>query len=125
MLVEINTWLLIVKRHVKAPLLELLFYASWVLLRLVLYPYLIPVYCRMYIEDSALFGTHFNVLLLAPVLQTYLTGLNFWWTITMLRQLAARRGKGGSGGRPSSAAANVLVASSGMTGRGKEGPHAD
>ena len=123
MLVEINTWLLIVKRHVKAPLLEVLFYTTWVLLRLVLYPYLVPVYIRMYLEDSAQLGTHVNVLLLAPVIQTYLTGLNFWWTITMLRQLAARNRKGKGGGGRHPGAANVLVANSGTA--GKEGPHTD
>jgi hypothetical protein len=91
MLVEINTWLLIAKRHYKHILLEILFYGTWVGLRLILYPYLIPLYLRLYLEDSALFGTHWNVVLLAPLLQTYLTGLNFWWTITMLRQLLTRR----------------------------------
>ncbi len=81
MAVEANTWLLIAKRHVKTVVLEVLFYASWVGLRLILYPYLIPIYWKSYLEDSAEFGTYLNVVLLAPLLQTYLTGLNFWWTI--------------------------------------------
>ncbi|GAX72644.1 hypothetical protein CEUSTIGMA_g100.t1 [Chlamydomonas eustigma] len=93
MLVEINTWLLIAKRHYKHVFLEILFYGTWVAMRLILYPYLIPVYWRLYLADSALFGTYWNVVLLAPLLQTYLTGLNFWWTITMLRQLLTRRKK--------------------------------
>ena len=90
---QINTWLLILKRHVKWRVIEVLFYLTWVVLRLILYPYLIPKYWGLYLEDSKLFGTYWNVILLAPVLQTYLTGLNFWWTITMLRQLVQGKGK--------------------------------
>jgi len=84
---QINTWLIILKRHVKAMLIEVLFYLTWVIFRLLLYPYLIPKYWGYYHEDSKEFGTHWNVVLLAPLIQMYLTGLNFWWTITMLKQL--------------------------------------
>lgn len=87
----------------------MLFYLTWVVLRLILYPYLIPKYLGLYLEDSILFGTYWNVILLAPVLQTYLTGLNFWWTVTMLRQLVQGKGK----------AAGSKVS------KGREGSHQD
>lgn len=36
MTVEINTWLLIAKRHYKSMVLEVLFYATWIVMRLIL-----------------------------------------------------------------------------------------
>lgn len=91
MLVEINTWLLILKRHYKSVVLEALFYTTWVVMRLIVYPYLVVYYWHVYIGMAEELGTFVTILVLAPTIQFMLTGMNVWWTVTMLRQLMARR----------------------------------
>ncbi|PNH03361.1 hypothetical protein TSOC_010590, partial [Tetrabaena socialis] len=84
MLVEINTWLLIAKRTVRLPLLEVLFYVSWVLLRNIWYPYLIWLFYKEWQNETRVSGTPWNPILTTPILQTALTGLNYHWTLALL-----------------------------------------
>jgi hypothetical protein len=122
MLVEINTWLLIARRRIGGRAIEAGFYASWVALRNVYYPYLIYAFFREWRHETALCGSALNPILVAPVLQAFLTGLNYKWTWELVSKLmfpkqqhAHGRGGGASarGGRPSIAAA-VAAAGGGV-----------
>ena len=57
------------------------------------YTYLCVEYLLRYLQYSVDVGTHLNVVLMAPIIQTLLSALNWWWTWTLLRQLAAKRKK--------------------------------
>ncbi|GLI68083.1 hypothetical protein VaNZ11_012414 [Volvox africanus] len=84
MLVEVNTWLLIAKRTVRSVVLEVLFYATWVLLRNIYYPYLIWVFYEEWQKETRACGTPWNPILTTPIFQTALTGLNYYWTVSLL-----------------------------------------
>lgn len=68
MLVEINTWLLIARRNVERPnvLLEVLFYATWILLRLVLYPFLVWRFFQEWWRAVQETGVYISPLILDP-----------------------------------------------------------
>ncbi|MEW5301643.1 MAG: hypothetical protein WDW38_002653 [Sanguina aurantia] len=88
MLVEINTWLLIAKRtlHTRyAPALEVAFLFTWVLLRNILYPYLIYAFFKEWRLASVTFGSPWNPILLTPIFQLCLTGLNMHWTVNLIK----------------------------------------
>ncbi|GIL79747.1 hypothetical protein Vretimale_12344 [Volvox reticuliferus] len=84
MLVEVNTWLLIAKRTVRSVVLEALFYVTWVLLRNIYYPYLIWVFYKEWLKETRSCGTPWNPILTTPIFQTALTGLNYYWTVSLL-----------------------------------------
>ncbi|GLC40748.1 hypothetical protein PLESTB_000026600 [Pleodorina starrii] len=84
MLVEVNTWLLIAKRTMRSRVLEVLFYVTWVLLRNIYYPYLIWVFYKEWQKETRACGTPWNPILTTPVFQTALTGLNYFWTLSLL-----------------------------------------
>lgn len=84
MLVEINTWLLIARRTLGGKLLEMLFYVSWVLLRNIFYPYLIWAFYQEWRVETALSGTPWNWILVTPICQAFLTGLNYHWTLQLV-----------------------------------------
>lgn len=88
MLVEINTWLLIARRTLGGRLTEALFYASWVALRNVLYPYLIWAFYKEWRLESAACGSPWNWILATPICQAFLTGLNYHWTLQLLIKVA-------------------------------------
>eukprot|EP00798_Chlamydomonas_sp_ICE-L_P016501 gene16501-22727_t len=89
MLVEINTWLLIAKRSTKSIFLEIGFYASWVVLRNIMYPYLIYAFYKEWQSATLLFGTPWNPILICPLFQTFLTALNYHWTLDLLNKTIA------------------------------------
>lgn len=96
MLVEVNTWLLIAKRTVKlrvlgVNILEIGFYISWVLLRNIWYPYLIYAFYKEWLVESEKCGSRWNPILICPVCQTLLTGLNFHWTTALLIKMATKQ----------------------------------
>lgn len=84
MLVEINTWLLIARRTLGGKALEMAFYASWVLLRNIFYPYLIWAFYQEWRVETALVGSPWNWILVTPVCQAFLTGLNYHWTLQLV-----------------------------------------
>lgn len=104
MLVEINTWLLIARRTLGGRLTTAAFYVSWVLLRNLFYPYLIWAFYKEWRVETGLAGTPWNWILVTPVCQTFLTGLNYHWTLQLVWKLArpsvgsSSSGKAGSGG---------------------------
>ncbi|KAG2501715.1 hypothetical protein HYH03_000216 [Edaphochlamys debaryana] len=84
MLVELNTWLLIAKRTLRSKVLEVLFYASWVILRNIFYPYLIYAFYKEWQHETRVSGTPWNPILVTPIFQTALTALNYYWTLSLL-----------------------------------------
>eukprot|EP00878_Enallax_costatus_P004161 GHUV01004390.1.p1 GENE.GHUV01004390.1~~GHUV01004390.1.p1 ORF type:complete len:253 (+),score=52.08 GHUV01004390.1:282-1040(+) len=87
MLVEINTWLLIARRTIGGKLLEALFYISWVVLRNIFYPYLIWAFYQEWQIETKLAGTPWNWILVTPICQAFLTGLNYHWTLQLVFKL--------------------------------------
>mmetsp|Transcript_7166 Transcript_7166/g.15659 ORF Transcript_7166/g.15659 Transcript_7166/m.15659 type:complete len:227 (+) Transcript_7166:71-751(+) len=88
MLVEVNTWLLIAKRTFRSPLLDVLFYVTWVGLRNIFYPYLIYAFYKEWQRETRLCGTPWNPILITPLFQLCLTGLNYHWTLALLLKRA-------------------------------------
>ncbi|PNW72070.1 hypothetical protein CHLRE_16g683700v5 [Chlamydomonas reinhardtii] len=95
MLVEINTWLLIAKRTIRMPvvtkLLEAGFYISWVLLRNIFYPYLIFVFYRLWQNETRISGTPWNAIGITPIFQVALTGLNYYWTLSLVMKPSKKK----------------------------------
>ena len=59
---------------------------SWVVLRLILFPWLVVFYTREYIRFSAAAQTYFNLVLITPVLHSVVTAMSVMWTIEMLKK---------------------------------------
>lgn len=107
MLVEANTWLLIARRRIGGRLIEAAFYVSWVGLRNIFYPYLIYAFYKEWQRETAACGSPWNPIIITPVCQAFLTGLNYHWTLQLLLKLQRPAGakRLGPGGRKGAAAA--------------------
>jgi hypothetical protein len=91
LIVEINTLFLTVRRNsTKAGLIwrvsEILFYISWVILRLILFPILCVFFSFEYYRYSLSSGSFINFVLFAPILQILLTFLSILWTIEIIKK---------------------------------------
>jgi hypothetical protein len=99
LLVEFNTLTLVCRRHTKNGslaynTLNILFYLSWVLLRLMLFPFLTYLFLIEYIRDEdTRNGRYFNQVLSAPTLQFILTSLSVVWTIDLLKKMFSNKDK--------------------------------
>lgn len=71
-------------------ILEPLFYLSWVLLRNILYPYLVYVFYQEWQLESAKRGSPWNPILIPPLFQGALSSLNYYWTIEMGIKMMSR-----------------------------------
>ncbi len=71
--------------------MQALFYASWVLLRLVWYPYLAYDFFQRYLAKSAELQTLYNPYVLGPIFQLALVGLNVHWTLSLLIRVFSGR----------------------------------
>jgi hypothetical protein len=91
LLVEANTWTQIARRTLPIPGLNTLFYATWVGLRLVMYPILSAVVWREWWRSAATLAQRDTVLLLSGCMQTFLTGMNYYWSAQLLCKMSARR----------------------------------
>ena len=103
MSVEINTWLLIARRvfnkqglppwiislpplfSIRVKLISIFFYITWIVIRCIMYPSLLPMYYAKWktlsqMED----GSYFNVMVLVTSTHTLLCALNFKWTYQLL-----------------------------------------
>ena len=85
LLVDINTWFLMVRQMLKERYLviEVPFYVSWVLIRLVYYPYLMFKVWGRFHESLTFKGL--------AVLTIFLNILNFKWSIALFKRLAVNR----------------------------------
>ena len=98
MTVEVNTWLLIARRVIGGRAIELAFYATWIGLRNLYYPYLIWAFYNEWRTESALCGSPWNPILVTPICQACLSGLNYHWTLQLVMKLARPAKRGGKGG---------------------------
>jgi hypothetical protein len=109
MLVEVNTWLLIARRTIGGKAIELGFYASWILLRNLYYPYLIYAFFNEWRRETALCGSALNPILVTPLMQAFLTGLNYKWTWELVSKLLFPK----ASARPNSSSRGAVVAGGG------------
>jgi len=89
LIVESNTLFLVLKRHTTAnslinKLSNVMFYATWVLFRLVFYPIISVFMVYEYYRYTKEVGTWQNLMLLAPILQIILTLMGCMWTYELL-----------------------------------------
>jgi hypothetical protein len=101
MIVEVNTWFLIARRNfnkqgfepwiidlsffsIRIKLISILFYATWIPIRCVLYPYLLLPFCQLWLEYSTKVGTRLNLVLLCIPLHFSFCLLNAKWTYDLL-----------------------------------------
>jgi hypothetical protein len=97
MIVELNTWLLIARRTLGGKLVEVLFYATWVGLRNIWYPYLIWAFYKEWRVETKASGTPWNPILITPVMQTFLTCLNYHWTLQLVVKVFKQRSAAAKG----------------------------
>ena len=113
MSVEVNTWCLIARRvfnkqglppwilnlplgvSIRIKLISILFYTSWILVRIVLYPVIWMVLFGMWKQYSVEVGTSWNVLAIALPLHTVFCALNIKWTVDLLMSKIRYWRKGG------------------------------
>jgi hypothetical protein len=57
-----------------------------VVLRLILFPWLVLFYTREYIRFSTDVQTYFNLVLITPVLHSVVTAMSIMWTIEMFKK---------------------------------------
>lgn len=85
-LVEINSWFLMARRQFRSSekLIPILFYTTWVLLRIVMYPAILFHFFYVYLETSESLGyfTHSGLSLL--LLMIALNILNYSWSYDLL-----------------------------------------
>ena len=91
LLVEINTILLAIKRYLpinslQYNILNIIFYATWILMRLICFPILTWFYISEYHRVSAAKGTYVSVAVLGPLVQGLVTILNYKWSYDMLHK---------------------------------------
>ena len=89
LLVEVNTLLLTLRRNVLIKstayhVFNVLFYATWIILRLVLYPMLVVFFYWEYIRYSVAISNYYNMLILASALEAFITAMGFKWTYDMV-----------------------------------------
>ncbi|KAJ1420236.1 hypothetical protein B484DRAFT_453160 [Ochromonadaceae sp. CCMP2298] len=93
--VEVNTWLLIARRNFKQSwLLNYLFFASWVAIRLVMYPVVLVLFASQYVHSQT--STHWaqpwDSRLLVVLLMVLINALNFQWSADLLRKTFPPKG---------------------------------
>jgi hypothetical protein len=122
MIVEVNTWFLIARRvfnkqgfppwvlnlsfvSVRVKLISLCFYVTWIVIRCVLYPYLLVEFTRAWLEHSSKVGTRWNLILCSVPLHAAFCLLNLRWTYDLLmskirywRRLSSKSGSAATGG---------------------------
>lgn len=93
LLVEFNSLTLVTRRHTVTgslaySILNFLFYLSWIVLRLMLFPFLTYFFLVEYIRDEdTRKGIYFNQVLTAPLLQFILTSLSVMWTVDLIKKM--------------------------------------
>ena len=96
LLLEINTFILTLKRNISRPsivysILNLCFYATWLLLRNFLLPGLCYLFTFEYVLYSKKVHSYLNVVMIGPILIFALTILSFQWTIDMVKKLVVNK----------------------------------
>lgn len=94
--VELNTIILVSKRNLRIGssiwlLLDVLFYTTWILQRLLMFPVLTWWSYYEYLRFSFKYGTLMNGLVLTPFFTLLLAILSYKWTIDMLFKTKKKR----------------------------------
>jgi TLC domain len=101
MSVELNTWFLIARRvfnkqgfppwiidlsfvSIRVKIISTLFYVTWIAIRCLLYPYLLPRFVKLWLNHSAAVGTKFNVVFISVPLHAAFCLLNLKWSYDLL-----------------------------------------
>ena len=101
MAVEVNTWFLIARRvfnkagfppwrihlsfvSLRVKVISIFFYTTWIAIRCVLYPYLMPIFYRAWIDHSKQVHTPWNIVLLCVPLHACFCLLNLKWTYDLI-----------------------------------------
>jgi hypothetical protein len=101
MSVEVNTYFLIARRvfnqqgfepwvidlsffSIRIKLISILFYATWIPIRCMLYPYLLIPFYQLWLEYSTKVHTKFNLVLFCLPLHSMFCALNAKWTFDLL-----------------------------------------
>jgi hypothetical protein len=92
LLVEINTWLLMVRRHLDKntlaySIVNFLFGATWICIRNIYYPMVTFDAISRYIAISEVGGSYFNRSLIPIALLLFLNFLNVKWTVDLAKTL--------------------------------------
>lgn len=99
LLVEFNTVFLTLKRNMQkgSPLqvlFEVLFYVSWVVLRLGMLPGFVWFLVREHQRYNLIVGSYVNMMLGAVILSAIITGLGFKWTFDLvIKQLSPKKSR--------------------------------
>ena len=93
--VEINTLVLVCRRSVPQhsaayQLLDLLFYATWIVFRLLLFPLLVLFYYSEYMRLAARYG-YLNSTAMCLVTMTVLTIMSYKWTYDLITKQFRRK----------------------------------
>jgi len=98
MIVEVNTWFLIARRvfnkqgfppwtielgsfaSIRIKLISVFFYVTWIGIRCILYPYLMPQFYQKWVQHTEEEGTPWNMVMLCVPLHAVFCLLNMKWT---------------------------------------------
>ena len=94
LLVEINTFFITARRYYhKYIILDIFFWITWILFRLIMYPYIIYNFISIYQNYSILKETNINVALIPLFVFIFLTCLNFKWTFDLIKKTCLQKYK--------------------------------
>ena len=94
--VEINTFFLVLRRHVRHPLIDVLFVTSWIAIRCLWFPYL-PLHLALFVRDWPETHALATQIFVAGAV-TFLSALQLAWSRKALEPLF-RRLREGSGAK--------------------------
>lgn len=77
-----------------SALVEALFYATWFIIRVVFFPYLVWDVSMEYWRVAAVEGTWLHPIAAAPVIQAALCILNAQWTVELVKKMFQGKKKG-------------------------------
>lgn len=91
LVVESNTLFLILRRNcvyngIAFKIYNVLFYVSWVSMRLIMYPILVVFFYLEYRRFSESINNPYNIVIFAAILQFLITAMSFKWTYDILRK---------------------------------------
>jgi TLC domain len=89
----VNTWLLIARRMLPSVVLDVLFYFTWIVIRVIWFPYLIYDFYLEYRHAANQSGNPLHPIIFAPLIQVGLCFLNAQWTVQLFRSKMSRKHK--------------------------------
>jgi hypothetical protein len=87
---QVNTWLLTARRVIPSLPVEILFYATWFVIRVLFSPYLVWDFYLTYRKAAEASGNVWHPIILTPVLQAALCAFYAMWTRDLIRRLGMK-----------------------------------